>query len=266
MVSRVSTPNGGVATRPRYSELVGKTALVTGALGGLGRSMVEEFASTGTNVAVHHWGELDKAVGVVADLSSRGISAVAVEGDVSDARSAAAIVEQTLDHFGSIDVLVNNAGYMTSASFIDMPLDHWQKTIGVDLTGVFLVSQAAVRAMEGEQTGVIVNMASQLAFKGARDYVSYCAAKAGVVGLTRAMARELGPRIRVNCIAPGPVLTPMVEPYATPEFVDERTRDLVTRRLGMPDEIAPTVVFLASDGASLIHGQTIHLNGGGVMA
>lgn len=246
--------------------LDGRTVLVTGALGGLGAEIVEAVAAAGARVAVHHLGQGEQAGRTVAALRERDVPALAVEADVTDWAQVERMVATVTDGLGPIDVLVNNAGYQKAARFVDMTLDDWRRTVEPDLTGVFLVCRHVVPGMLARSEGVIINMSSQLAFKGAHDFVSYCAAKAGVVGLTRALAREVGPAIRVNAIAPGPIDTPFIAPDKTPEWVDARTRDLVTRRLGEAHEVAPAVVFLAGPGASLMHGQTLHLNGGGVMA
>jgi 3-oxoacyl-[acyl-carrier protein] reductase len=247
------------------STLDGKTVLITGALGGLGAPIVEAVAAAGARVAVHHLGQREQAAETVAALHKRDVPAIAVEADVTDWAQVGRMVATVTADLGPIDVLVNNAGYQKAARFVEMSLEDWRRTVEPDLTGVFLLCRHVLPGMLARREGVIINMSSQLAFKGAHDFVSYCAAKAGVVGLTRALAREVGPEIRVNAIAPGPIDTPFIAPDKTPEWVDARTRDLVTHRLGEAHEIAPAVVFLAGPGASLMHGQTLHLNGGGVM-
>lgn len=252
------------AAPPRPLE--GRVVLLTGALGGLGRAMTDAFAAAGAALGVHHLGQAAEAAELVAALRGRGVPACAVEADVADWDAVGRAVDRAEAELGAVDVLVNNAGRMEEAALADADLAHWQRTIDTDLTGVFVCCRHVVPRMAARGEGVVVNVSSQLAFRGARDYVAYCAAKAGVVGLTRALAREVGPAVRVNAVAPGPVLTPMVEPHATPAFLEERTRDLVSGRLGRPEEVAAAVVYLASPGASLLHGQTLHINGGGVMA
>ncbi|GAA0573007.1 SDR family oxidoreductase [Paractinoplanes ferrugineus] len=241
--------------------LAGRTVLVTGALGGLGSHIVAAVAAAGARVALHHLGQPQQAAEAVETLRRQDVDALAVDADVTDWAQVEAMVAAV----GRVDVLVNNAGYQKATAFVEMTLDDWRRTVEPDLTGVFLTCRHVLPGMLDRGEGVIINMSSQLAFKGAHDFVSYCAAKAGVVGLTRALAREVGPAIRVNAIAPGPVDTPFIAPDKTPDWVDARTRDLVTRRLGEAHEIAPAVVFLAGPGAALMHGQTMHLNGGGVM-
>ena len=246
--------------------LAGRTALVTGALGGLGGPIADALAAAGARVAVHHLDQPEQAAAAVAALRARGAEAYPVAADVTDWDQVAAMVAEVERALGPVDVLVNNAGFMAPGRLVELTLEQWSRTIDVDLTGVFVTCRHVLPGMLARGSGVVVNVSSQLAFKGARDYTSYCAAKAGVIGLTRALAREVGPAVRVNAVAPGPIDTEFIRPWKTDEWVAERTRDSVAGRLGLPEEVAPAVVFLASPGASLLHGQTLHLNGGGVMA
>lgn len=246
--------------------LVGRVVLITGATGGIGTALVRATAGAGAAVAVHHLGEAARGAELVGELRSAGVPAVLVEADVTQWDQVESMVADVEASLGPVDVLVNNAGVMDRTPFLETTLDQWRRTIEVDLTGVFLCCRHVAPQMVARGRGVIVNVASQLAFKGAHDYVPYSAAKGGVVSLTRALARELGPTIRVNAIAPGPTDTPMVARYSTEAWVEERTRDLVIRRLATADEVAATALFLATDAASLLHGQTLHVNGGGVMA
>ncbi|MBB3042885.1 SDR family oxidoreductase [Nocardioides sp. LMS-CY] len=247
-------------------DLTGRTALVTGGAGGLGREMVAALAAAGARVAIHHLGQQDEARELAEKLRGDGAEVAVVEGDVTSWDEAAAFVAATEDALGPIDVLVNNAGYMTAGRITEMTLEQWSRTIDVDLTGVFVVSRHVLVGMLERGSGAIVNVSSQLAYKGAEDFASYCAAKAGVLGLTRAMAREVGPQVRVNAIAPGPITTPMTDASFDEELTRARTASLVAGRMGLAHEVAPSVVFLASEAASYIHGQTIHVNGGGVLS
>jgi 3-oxoacyl-[acyl-carrier protein] reductase len=244
--------------------LAGKVVLVTGATGGIGSATAHAAAAAGARVAVHHLRDGERAHALAAALPGAGH--VVVEADVTDPGDVEAMVRDVVERAGALDVLVNNAGIMEDQPFLEMDLADWRRTMAVDLDGVFLCSRHAGAVMWDGEGGVIVNVASQLALKGAAGYSAYVAAKAGVIGLTRSLAREIGPRVRVCAIAPGPVDSPMTAPYQDMAWIAERTGPLVSGRLADPAEIAASVVFLASDAASLMHGQTLHANGGGVLA
>ncbi len=246
--------------------LAGEVALVTGSLGGLGRAITTGVAAAGAAVAVHHLGERCEAEALAAELAEAGARTTVVEADLTDWDQTGAMVERITTDLGAVSVLVNNAGMMRQQTFAEMDLAAWRETLSIDLDGVFIATRQVLPGMLAAGRGVIVDVADQLAFKGAHEYVSYSAAKGGIVSMTRALAREVGPSVRVNAIAPGPIETPMTAPHTTPEWVRERTAGAVLQRLGRPEEIVAPVVFLASTGAELMHGQTLHLNGGGVMA
>lgn len=252
-----TTAEGGLA-------LSGKTAVVTGAVGALGAEICRSLARAGADVVVHHLDQQALADELCQELDGLGAHTVAVSADVSDWSAVQDALAHAHDVLGPVDILVNNAGWMESRRVLDTDLDAWRRTLSVDLDGVFIVTRLLLPELL-ERGGRIVNVSSQLAYKGARDFVAYCTAKAGILGFTRSLAREVGPRVRVNAIAPGPIDTPMVVPHATPEWVAERTRDSVIGRLGTPEEVGPAVAFLVGPGAELLHGQTLHLNGGGVL-
>ncbi|CAM3560454.1 SDR family NAD(P)-dependent oxidoreductase [Occultella aeris] len=245
--------------------LGGSVALVTGAVGALGAAICRDLARDGADIVVHHLRQDDEARALCGELEGLGARTVSVSADVTDTEEVAAALSRAQDQLGPIDILVNNAGWMESRRLVDTDLAQWRRTMSVDLDGVFIVTRQVVPGMLERGEGRIVNVSSQLAFKGATDFVAYCTAKAGLLGFTRALAREIGPTVRVNAIAPGPIDTPMVTPHATPDWVHARTRDSVIGRLGLPEEIGPAVTFLVGPGASLFHGQTLHLNGGGVL-
>jgi 3-oxoacyl-[acyl-carrier protein] reductase len=246
-------------------DLRGRIALVTGAAGDLGSALADALAEAGADVVVHHLADRERAEAVAAAVRAHGARALTVEADVTAPDQVEAMVATVERELGPVDILVNNAGVMDELPFLETSLERWQRTIDVDLTGVFICTQAVARGMVARGRGTIVNVASQLAFKGARDTAAYSAAKGGVVGFTRALARELGPAVRVNAIAPGPLETAMTAPFSTDDWRAQRTAHMISGRLGDPAEVAPAVVFLASDGAELFHGQTLHVNGGGVM-
>lgn len=258
----VSAVSHGLDPKPLRHQV----ALITGATGGLGQNLVKEFATAGASIVLHHFNDLGVASRMATALEEAGVKVLVVEADMSQWGQVEKMYAEVTREFGRLDILVNNAGMMRRDTFADMTLDQWNQTIDVDLTGVFIATRLAMPLLSQSKQANIVNMASQLAFKGAHEYVPYSAAKSAIVGFTRALAREIGPKIRVNAIAPGPIETAMTKDIATPEWVAERTSGAVLQRLGTPDEVAPSAVFLCTPGAQLFHGQTLQLNGGGVMA
>jgi 3-oxoacyl-[acyl-carrier protein] reductase len=245
--------------------LDGRVAIVTGAAGDLGSALAIALGQAGAAVVVHHLREPERAEAVCETIRAAGAEALALDADVTVPAEVQAMVAEAERVLGPLDILVNNAGVMDEGPLLETTLEAWKRTIDVNLTGVFICTQAVIGGMAERGSGAVVNVASQLAFKGARDTASYCASKGGVVGFTHALAREFGPAVRVNAVAPGPLETSMTGPFATPEWRAYRTAHMVSGELGDPADVAPAVVFLASDAAALFHGQTLHCNGGGVM-
>ena len=240
-----------------------RVVVITGATGGIGAATARAVHAAGAIPVLVHYRDAEHAEALATEL---GDAVFTADVDVRESDQVAVTVEAVTDRYGRIDVLVNNAGLMDEIAFTEMTEADWERTIGTDLTGVFQVTRHVLPVMLEAGSGVVVSVASQLALKGAAGYTAYCAAKAGVIGLTRALAREVGPAIRVCAIAPGPVRTPMTAPYLTEEWVAERAGSLVSGRLAEPAEIAAAIWYLAGDGAALMHGQTLHANGGGVLA
>ena len=245
--------------------LEGKTALMTGAATSIGRAIAVALASAGARIAVNHVGRAGEARQVVKEMAAHGASAIEVEADITKAAKVERMINKVRDALGQIDILVNNAGVILEKPFLDTSEEDWDYVLDTDLKGVFLCSRAVLPAMVERGSGVIINIASELGFLGRELYGPYCAAKAGVIGLTRSMAREFAPAIRVNAIAPGPINTPMLSLENMSAEMLERERAIPARRVGEPSEIAGTAVFLASDLASFYYGQVLSPNGGAWM-
>lgn len=242
--------------------LRGRTALVTGAATGIGRATALRLAQAGATVWVNHLGQASAAGDVVREIAAAGGRAQAIEADVSDA----AAVQRMAEAVGAVDVLVNNAGVIQEKPFLETTEADWDRMQAVDLKAVFLVCRAIIPGMLSKGQGAIVNIASDLGILGRERYAPYCAAKAGVIGLTKSLAREFAPQhIRANAVAPGPVATAMVSlEHMSAEWV-EKELAIPQHRLGAPEEIADTVLFLASDLSRFYTGQVLGPNGGSVM-
>lgn len=241
-----------------------KVAVVTGGGRGIGRGIAIAFAREGAAVVV---ADLDGFAGdaVAAEITKNGATAWARTTDVTDPDAVSGLVEETLGQFGSVHVLVNNAGIGTASRLVDMSLDEWQRMITVDLTSVFLCCRACLPVMIHQRWGRIINMGSQLALKGAEEMVHYCAAKSGVHGFTRALARELAEyNITVNVVAPGPIETALLAGLP-PTWAERMRAALPVGRFGTVEEVAPTAVLLASEDGAYYTGSTLNVSGGDVM-
>jgi NAD(P)-dependent dehydrogenase (short-subunit alcohol dehydrogenase family) len=247
--------------------LEGKVALVTGAQQGIGRAIAVALARDGADVGVNFLDDAAAAEKVAGEIRGLGRRAVTVQGDVSQTASVQGMVKTVVDALGPPDVLVNNAGVFPRASFLELPEREWDHVLGINLKGSFLCAQAVARALVAAgRPGAIVNISSS-AVRGDPRGVHYSSSKAGVIGLTRAMALALAPHgIRVNAIAPG--LTDTAQPrYGnTEEQIAERAREIPLGRIAQPEEIAKVAVFLASAESGWVTGELIHVNGGFYMA
>ncbi|QGZ31338.1 SDR family NAD(P)-dependent oxidoreductase [Stutzerimonas stutzeri] len=245
--------------------LDGKVALVTGAATGIGRATVLGLAQAGAQVWVNHLGQPDLAQRLCESVAEHGGLARCVEADVSSPAAVASMFEQVLAN-GPLDLLVNNAGIILEKPFLDTTEQDWTQVLGVDLHGVYRCCQHALRHMQPRRCGAIVNLASDLGFLGRSDYAAYCTAKAGVIGLTRSLAREFASHgIRVNAVAPGPIATAMVSPQHMSDEWMAKELDIPMARLGTPEEVAAAIVFLLSPSASYFTGQILGPNGGSWM-
>lgn len=249
----------------RLGKLEGKTAVVTGASRGIGHAIALQLAEEGANVVVNYSGSEDKALQVVEEIKNIGRNAIAVKANVSDNESVQNLMSQALEAFGSIDVLINNAGITRDNLIMRMKEDEWDDVISTNLKGVFLCTKAVTRQMMKQRAGRIINISSIVGVMGNAGQANYVAAKAGVIGLTKTTARELASRnILVNAIAPGFIETEMTD--ALPEDIKAAMlAQIPLAQLGQPKHIAKAVVFLASEDSSYMTGQVLHIDGGMVM-
>lgn len=245
--------------------LAGRNALVTGAATGIGRGVAIALADAGASVAVNHWKNTRLAEQVVAIIRTNGSESHAVDADVTDEAAVNRMFEWAEQKLGPIDIVVNCAGVLQEKPFLDTTLADWDFVVDTDLKGIFLCCRAALNHMVPRKRGSIVNIASELGHLGRSQCAPYCAAKAGVMGLTKSLAREFAPAIRVNAIAPGPVNTPMLSVHSMSAETIAKESEIPAARIGEPDEIAATAVFLASDAASFFYGQIVGPNGGAHM-
>ncbi len=255
------------ASGPFTSEaLAERVVLVTGASRGIGAAIAKACAATGADVAVGYLSGDEGAGRTVEAVRSLGRRSRAFKADVTDPQAVESMVSATLEEFGRIDALVNNAGIMPESSSTEMTLDEWRRVIDVDLTGAFICTQAVLPTMLGQASGSIVMIASRIGQIGFAGLSHYSAAKAGLLGLTKSLAKELGPKgIRVNAVAPGVTITEMAAEVMEGEVGRKRLAELPAGRFATAEEVADSVVFLLSDAAALFHGQTLCPNGGGHM-
>jgi 3-oxoacyl-[acyl-carrier protein] reductase len=242
--------------------LKGKVALVTGASRGIGRAIAITLAEAGADVVVNYAGSEQAAQEVVEQIEAMGRKAVKLQADVSSMQAAEDLVKQTIEIMGQIDILVNNAGITRDNLIMRMKEDEFDQVIATNLKGVFNCVKAVTRPMMKQRSGRIINISSVVGVLGNPGQANYVAAKAGVIGLTKATARELATRgILVNCVAPGFIETDMTDKLSG-EMREQMMKQIPLERLGQPEDIAKAVRFLASDDSSYMTGQTIHVDGG----
>lgn len=242
--------------------LEGKVALVTGGSRGIGRAIALELACHGADVAINYARHAEAAAQIVAEIEALGRRAVALLADVGDFDQAAALVDAAVGALGRLDILVNNAGIVRDTLLLRMQEADWDDVLRVNLKGAFNTSKAAVRLMARQRAGRIINISSVSGLMGQVGQANYSAAKAGLIGLTKSMAREFAARgITVNVVAPGFIPTDMN--VAMDETMRERLRELIPLgRFGVADEVAHAVAFLASNEAAYITGAVLPVDGG----
>lgn len=242
--------------------LTGKTALVTGATRGIGRAIALKYASEGADVAFTYRSQHEAAQSLVAEIEAMGVRAKAYTSDASSFEDAHKVVEDVKDEFGKIDVLVNNAGITKDGLMMRMDEAQWDAVIDTNLKSAFNFIHACTPIMARQRGGSIISMSSVVGVSGNAGQCNYSASKAGLIGLTKSIAKEMGPRgIRANCIAPGFIATDMTG--ALPENVrQEWEKQIPMRRGGTPEDVANVALFLASDLAGYVTGQVINCCGG----
>lgn len=247
------------------ANLTNKVAVVTGASRGIGRAIALQLAKLGAKVVVNYSGSQEKAEAVVSEIVENGGAAIAVQANVANSDDVTTLMKTAVKTYGSLDILVNNAGITRDNLLMRMKEEEWDAVINTNLKGVFLCTKAVSRQMMKQRAGRIVNIASIVGVAGNPGQANYVAAKAGVIGLTKTTAKELAARnIYVNAVAPGFIDTEMTQEL--PEDVKtQMLAQIPLAKLGKPEDVAKVVAFLASDDASYMTGQTLHVDGGMVM-
>ena len=238
-----------------------RVALVTGASRGIGAAIARELSRQGYAVAVHYNRSAEAALALTAQLPG----AIAVQADMADAQAVEQMVETVAAHYGRIDVLVNNAGVALWKLAMDTTVQEWDNLFNINVRGAFAATRATLPHMVAAQGGSIVNISSMWGQVGASCEVAYSAAKAALIGMTKALAKEMGGAgIRVNCVCPGVIATDMIAGFDA-QAIDELAEETPLGRIGQPEDVARTVAYLAGEGAAFITGQVVGVNGGFVI-
>ncbi|MEN6565250.1 MAG: 3-oxoacyl-[acyl-carrier-protein] reductase [Veillonellales bacterium] len=245
--------------------LDGKVAIVTGASRGIGRGIALELAKAGAKVVINYAGNVVAAQEVQSVITAKGGQALLIQADVANSEAVEGMIKQAMEEFGRIDILVNNAGITRDNLLMRLKKEDWEAVLNTNLTGVFHCTKAVSRIMMKQRSGKIVNMASVVGIMGNAGQSNYAAAKAGVIGFTKAAAKELAPRgITVNAVAPGFIATDMTA-VLSEQVKTELAAKIPLARLGTPADVAAAVMFFVSDGAGYITGQILNVDGGMVM-
>ncbi len=244
------------------SSLDGKVALVTGGSRGIGKAIVQALAESGARVAFTYRSSAAAAEAFRDELTARGFTVLAFQSDAASLKDAAAVVDDVVARLGRLDILVNNAGITKDTLLLRMSEEDWDSVIGTNLKGVFNFTKAAIRPMMSQRSGKIINISSIVGITGNPGQANYAASKAGIIGFTKSVAKELGSRnIQVNVVAPGYVDTDMTG-VLTPEQKKALTDMIPLKRTARPEDVASVVRFLASGDSDYITGQTVRVDGG----
>jgi len=247
------------------SRLKDRVALVTGAASGIGKGIAIAFAREGADIIIADRSPEARGAETIAGVRQHGRQALFVQADVADAASVQRMAEAALARFGRVDILVNNAGIFTESLIENLAIEDWDRVMNTNLRGVFLCTRALIGQMLERRDGRIINIASQLGQIGGKSIGHYAASKAGVIGLTKSLAREVSTRgVLVNAICPGPIETPLLD-SETEEWRSAKLAELPIGRFGTVDEVTPTAVLLASADGAYYVGQSLGPNGGDVM-
>lgn len=245
--------------------LKGKTAIVTGAAKGIGRAIALKLASNGANIVLNYRSSEKQAIEVEEEIKKFGVQVLRVKGDICSLSDVENLVKQAKEKFDKIDIIVNNAGITKDTLLLRMSEQDFDSVINTNLKGVFNCLKTIVPVMVKQKSGKIINLSSVVGLVGNAGQVNYAASKAGVIGMTKSLAKEVGSRgITVNAVAPGFIETDMTEVLGD-KFKDESKKAIPLKRLGKPEDVANVVYFLASDLADYVTGQVINVDGGMVM-
>lgn len=245
--------------------LKGKCAVVTGAAKGIGKAIALKLASLGVNIVLNYRSSEDKAIETEKEILSLGVEVLRVKGDISKPSDVENLIDSAKKKFGKIDIMVNNAGITKDTLLLRMKEEDFDSVINVNLKGVFNCLKAITPVMVKQKEGKIINLSSVVGLVGNAGQVNYAASKAGVIGMTKSLAKEIGSRgITVNAVAPGFIDTDMTDVLGD-KFKEEAKKNIPLKRLGKAEDVAEVVAFLASDSANYITGQVIHVDGGMVM-
>jgi 3-oxoacyl-[acyl-carrier protein] reductase len=247
------------------SQFSAKSVLITGASGGLGRQLALDFAREGAKITVNFSSSATAADNIVTKIRETGGQAIACQADITSAEDVKSMVETTVDNYGGVDILINNAGLNIDAPFLELTENDWDRSMGVNLKGPFLVSQAVGRLMVAAGKGRIINISATTAIQPRIGNANYTAAKAGLNMLTQSMALELGPDVTVNAVALGAVDSPLVRELFSNEQLEQFNDTVPLKRMTTYEETSAFVMMLASDTAAFVTGQAIPFDGGRVM-